>query len=43
MQFNVSFSVAKGYLTDRSKLLSVVDEKGLTQDIVHENRLDKRT
>ncbi|WP_166423363.1 DUF3570 domain-containing protein [Paraglaciecola sp. 20A4] len=43
MQFNYSYSVADGYLTDPYKLLSVVNSEGITQDILHENRPDKRT
>ncbi|MEH6711093.1 MAG: DUF3570 domain-containing protein [Paraglaciecola polaris] len=43
MQFNYSYSVADGYLTDPYKLLSVVNSEGMTQDILHENRPDKRT
>ncbi|MFT6899338.1 MAG: hypothetical protein ACJA13_003773 [Paraglaciecola sp.] len=43
MQFNYSFSVADGYLNDPYKLLSVVNNGGLTEDLVHENRPDKRT
>lgn len=43
MQFNYSFSVADGYLNDPYKLLSVVNDAGLTEDLVHEQRPDKRT
>ncbi|MFT7217679.1 MAG: hypothetical protein ACI8R8_002773 [Paraglaciecola sp.] len=43
MQFNYSFSVADGYLNDPYKQFSVVDNGGITQDLVHENRPDKRT
>lgn len=43
MQFNYSFYITDGYLNDYYKLLSVVDNTRLTQDLVHENRPDKRT
>lgn len=43
MQFNYSYSVADGFLTDPFKVLSVVDSQGYTQDLVYENRPDKRT
>lgn len=43
MQFNYSFSKSDGYHTDPYKLLSVVDEQGITQDILHESRPEERT
>ncbi len=43
MQFNYGVSVADGYLSDPYKVLSLVDNQGLTQSIVYENRPDKRT
>ncbi len=43
MQFNYSYSIANGYLTDPYKLLSEVNTEGVTQDILHENRPNKRT
>ncbi len=43
MQFNYSFSTSDGYHNDPYKVLSVVDQQGLTQDILHESRPDKRT
>lgn len=43
MQFNYSYSASNGYLTDPFKMLSVVDNQGITQDLLFENRPDKRT
>lgn len=43
MQFNYSYSASNGYLTDPFKMLSVVNNQGLTQDLLYENRPDKRT
>lgn len=43
MQLNYGLSVVDGYMTDPFKMLSVVDNSGMTQDIVYENRPDKRT
>jgi len=43
MQFNYGFSNISGYLTDPYKILSVVDNTGITQDLVYENRPDKKT
>ena len=43
MQFNYGFSVVKGYTTDPFKVLSVVNQQGLTQELVYENRPDERT
>lgn len=42
-QFNYSYSMVDGYLTDPFKVLSVVDGNGQTQDLVYEHRPDKRT
>jgi hypothetical protein len=42
MQFNYSYSVVDGYLTDPFKLLSVVDAEGLAQDYIYESRPDSR-
>ena len=43
MQFNYSLSLADGYMTDPFKLVSVVDDNGLVQQNLYENRPDKRT
>ncbi|GAA0854828.1 DUF3570 domain-containing protein [Aliiglaciecola litoralis] len=43
MQFNYSFSTSDGYHNDPYKVLSVVDQQGLTQDILHESRPTQRT
>ena len=43
MQFNYSYSVVDGYMTDPFKIISVVNSEGLTQDNIYENRPDKRT
>lgn len=42
MQFNYSYSMVDGYLSDPFKVLSVVNQQGLTQDLVYENRPDER-
>lgn len=42
LQANYGLSRVNGYLTDPYKVLSVVDDNGLTQDIVYENRPDYR-
>lgn len=42
MQFNYSYSMVDGYLTDPFKLLSVVDSLGLAQDYIYESRPDSR-
>jgi len=42
MQFNYSYSMVDGYLTDPFKILSVVDSKGVAQDYVYESRPDTR-
>jgi hypothetical protein len=41
-QFNYSYSVVDGYLTDPFKVLSVVDTGGIAQDYLYENRPDER-
>jgi len=41
-QFNYSYSMVDGYLTDPFKILSVVNQSGLTQDYLYEKRPDKR-
>jgi len=43
MQFNYSYSMVDGYLTDPFKMLSVVDQEGLAQYYLYESRPDKRT
>ncbi|MFK3865334.1 DUF3570 domain-containing protein [Pseudoalteromonas rhizosphaerae] len=43
MQFNYSYSMVDGYQTDPFKVLSVVNNDGLTQDYQYENRPDERT
>ena len=43
MQFNYGYSMSDGYHTDPFKVLSVVNEQGLTQDLVHEERPDERS
>ncbi|KXI30345.1 DUF3570 domain-containing protein [Paraglaciecola hydrolytica] len=43
MQFNYGLSTVDGYTNDPFKYLSVVDEQGLTQSLVYENRPDTRT
>ncbi|TWX57674.1 DUF3570 domain-containing protein [Colwellia hornerae] len=42
-QFNYSYSVVDGYLTDPFKVLSLLNNQGLAQDYLYENRPDKRT
>lgn len=42
-QFNYSYSMVDGYLSDPFKILSVVNASGLTQDLVYEHRPDQRT
>lgn len=42
MQFNYGFSNTSGYLTDPYKILSVVNSAGETQDLIYENRPDKK-
>ncbi|WP_133471660.1 DUF3570 domain-containing protein [Paraglaciecola marina] len=43
MQLNYGLSVSDGYLNDPYKILSLVNEEGLTESLVYENRPDKRT
>jgi len=43
MQFNYGFSMSDGYHTDPFKVLSVVNDQGLTQALVHEDRPTERT
>ncbi|MCJ8321521.1 MAG: DUF3570 domain-containing protein [Colwellia sp.] len=42
MQFNYSYSMVDGYLTDPFKILSIVNNEGLAQDYVYENRPEQR-
>ncbi|WP_019029017.1 DUF3570 domain-containing protein [Colwellia piezophila] len=41
-QFNYSFSTVSGYLTDPFKIVSVLNEQGITQDYIYEQRPDER-
>jgi hypothetical protein len=43
MQFNYGYSMSDGYHTDPFKVLSVVNDQGLTQALVHEDRPTERT
>jgi hypothetical protein len=43
MQFNYGLSMSDGYHTDPFKVLSVVNDQGLTQSLVHEDRPTERT
>jgi hypothetical protein len=43
MQFNYGYSTSDGYHTDPFKVLSVVNDQGLTQSLVHEDRPTERT
>jgi hypothetical protein len=43
MQFNYGYSMSDGYHTDPFKVLSVVNDLGLTQSLVHEDRPTQRT
>ncbi|MFA3791015.1 DUF3570 domain-containing protein [Aliiglaciecola sp. SL4] len=43
MQFNYSLSMSDGYHNDPYKVLSIVDQQGLTQDVVYESRPTERT
>jgi hypothetical protein len=43
MQFNYGLSMSNGYHSDPFKVLSVVNDQGLTQSLVHEDRPTKRT
>ena len=42
MQFNYSYSMVDGYLTDPFKIVSVVNSNGVTQDYLYESRPDSR-
>jgi len=42
MQFNYSYSMVDGYLTDPFKILTIVDDNGIAQDYVYESRPDSR-
>jgi len=42
IQFNYSYSMVDGYLTDPFKILSIVNNEGLAQDYVYEQRPDQR-
>jgi hypothetical protein len=42
MKFNYSHSMVDGYLTDPFKIISVVNNSGVTQDYLYENRPDER-
>ena len=41
-QFNYSYSMVDGYLTDPFKVISVVNSGGVTQDYIYESRPDSR-
>lgn len=43
MQFNLGVSQISGYSTDPYKVLSIVNDQGVTQSLVYENRPDSRT
>lgn len=40
--FNYSYSMVDGYLTDPFKIVSVLNEEGMAQDYIYENRPDSR-
>jgi len=42
MQFNYSYSMVDGYLTDPFKIVSVVNSNGITQDNIYESRPSSR-
>ena len=42
-QFNYSYSMVDGYLTDPFKVLSVLNNQGISQDFVYESRPSERT
>ena len=42
MQFNYSYSMVDGYMTDPFKIVSVVDSNGVSQDSIYESRPDSR-
>lgn len=41
-QFNYGFANISGYLTDPYKILSLVDNSGISQDYIYENRPDSK-
>lgn len=41
-QFNYSYSLVNGYLTDPFKMLSLINAQGIAQDYLYEHRPDKR-
>ncbi|WP_206485203.1 DUF3570 domain-containing protein [Thalassotalea sp. G2M2-11] len=43
VQLNYSYSDVSGYLTDPFKVISVVDQHGMSQRAIYENRPDTRT
>jgi len=43
MQLNYGFANISGYLTDPYKIVSRVDNSGITQDLTYENRPDSKT
>ncbi|GHE77277.1 DUF3570 domain-containing protein [Thalassotalea profundi] len=42
VQLNYSYSASSGYMTDPFKVLSVVDQQGISQTYLYENRPDSR-
>ncbi|XQW86242.1 DUF3570 domain-containing protein [Thalassotalea piscium] len=42
VQLNYSYSASSGYMTDPFKVLSVVDQQGISQEYLYENRPDTR-
>ena len=42
-QFNYSYSIVAGYLTDPFKILTLININGIAQDYLYENRPDERT
>lgn len=42
VQLNYSYSASSGYMTDPFKVLSVVDQQGMSQEYLYENRPDTR-
>lgn len=43
LQLNINWSTISGYMTDPYKLLSVIDEKGVSQSYLYESRPEDRT
>ena len=41
-QFNYSYSMVRGYLTDPFKIVSILDQQGTAQDYIYEHRPDER-